>query len=718
MNGPTIAQNSGIGALTGDITGGGIGVLHGDQYVNQYVVDPAAAPEEIFREGMRCLAAGMRGRAQELTGRAVQRGHQTREAYYGWALTIVSRRSPENLTDEDWQTLRGALDGVAAARPGEPATDQAGYLAAARLVDELMRAAIVEDGTADPAAGATFARRVAALAVPRRAEVTDHLRYVLQRVEESTLSAAESAEIDAALVAERRRDRAERAPLFFTPDPLPLREPPPAGDSVWPDDQATVNWLLGVAGLLLVLGLVLALVNLGSIQVPVLVVMLLGLLPGAVLLVQNGEGELRRRARQARRPGWVREGRPVSPAEQARQPAGPAGPARIPEVLAFHAFRSRLLALSAARFARARPPAGPDPAGWQHATAHLQFEVADELACRYGQSGPAEGLDWLLQVRAELAARQWAAGTLRPPGRSSYQLWQGTRVGLALSGAGLLIPAYLLLTLVPTMGAVVLTLWVTAVVLGLGGWNRGVALRLAAEEAAAFVEERRWHAEWSAFLLARRPADEEMGRWLDLDQRSLLRDMLREHRMERRAVLFNFFVLEPAAGCLRAKVPNGPPRYSRYGVRLFVLTTAGVWVCNWELDFDTARHDGRRDFVFRFDSISSVLLQTVGDRAGAVGWPAADARRGAGEVLRLVLNNREDLEVAIETHEQLTNSPATLGQLRELALETSGVAAGFRVLAALATEGEGWFDQRRAESRLAFLDGADAGERKGPPAPR
>ncbi|RMI28515.1 hypothetical protein, partial [Streptomyces triticirhizae] len=387
------------------------------------------------------------------------------------------------------------------------------------------------------------------------------------------------------------------------------------------------------------------------------------------------------------------------------------GPAAQPaEALAFHAFRARLAALAAARFAEARPAGGPGPAAWQFSTAHVQAELVDELATRYWQSGQPEGLDWWLQVRARRAASAWAEGKLPSAPRSAFEQWRWARIGVLLVALGSAIPTLVLLGSAPGMAMAALLLCAAGVLVGIGVASRLVELALLAEEFASFGEEQREHAEWRAFLLAHRPVDEEMGRWLDLDQRALLRDVLREHRMAHRGIQFTFFVLEGAPDCVRAKVPNGPPRYSRYGLKLFVLTTAGVWVCAWEIDTATSRHDGRRDFVFRFDSISSVVLQTAGAQAGATGWQTVPQEQPpAGEVLRLVLNNREDLEVRIETHHQLASAGANLGQLRDVALDASGVSAGFRVLAALATEGEEWFGLRRAQSRRTFLDEAEPG---------
>ncbi|WP_181727252.1 hypothetical protein [Streptomyces sp. PT12] len=725
---PTIGTNTGIGALTGGISHGGVGVLHGDQYVNQYVTDPKASPEQIFREGMHCLAAGMRGRADELVGQAIQRGYESQEVYYSWMLVVTSRRSPEDLTDEDWHTLRTAVTRVDRAWPADQPGNAAGYAEAAHVVADLLRAAIAPNVHSAPDAPNApedrgLAERVRALPPARRAEVEDHLRYVAQRVEREALSAEESAEIDAYRMA---GDRQERVPLFFTPDPLPLQPLPEPATSIWPSDRGTTRALLYAAAVLLVMGLVLAIVFLnkdsgGTTSTDPFtgattteeggedfggVALLLGgviAIAALVLLLRNAPGELRRRARQARRPAWLRERRPKRPLPGPLNAALP----NKPVAGSFFAFRARLAELAAARFAEARP--GPlSPESWQRLTGHLQEDLADALAIRYWQAGPPEGLDWLIQLRAARTAKEWAEGKVKPPPGDAWSQWRGTRNGVVLAVAALALPVLVLWAQSQASALLVAGLWGASATLVIGVSGRSAELKLVETERVDFADERVRHAAWAEHLRTFRPADAELGRWLDLDQRHLLRDVLREHRMERRGVLFTFFVLEAAPGCVRAKVPNGPPRYSRYGLRLFVLTTSGVWVSTWEVDFASGTHQGRKDFVFRFDSISSVVLQTVatghadGEKSsvGVLDSAASELQ----EVMRLVLNNQQNLEVQVENHQKLgAEASPNPGRLRELALETSGILAGFRILAALATEGEEWFDQRRDQSRQVFL---------------
>ncbi|NGO69043.1 hypothetical protein [Streptomyces boncukensis] len=728
-----MSSNSGIGALTGNISHGGVGVVHGD-VVNHYATDPEAGPAQLFTEGLRALSAGMRGQAEALIGQAIQRGHESAEVSYYWALSLTSRRSPEDLTDEDWHKLRTALERAIGTRSS--GQDTAGCVAAARLTDDLLRAAVSPESLTQAGRRLDVHERLRGLPAERRGELRDHLRYVMQRVQGYRTSEEDEEEIRT----RRKADyRAERVPLFFTPDPLPLRPPDQPSRSMWPEDRNTLQALLWSAGALFALGLVILIVLLTSAEddqmAAVAVLGLIAAIPGVVLLLRHGPAEIRRRARQARRPAWARERRPAPPYTVGPQMGGPAAavraavgaPGPATHTAQFGAFRARLAVMAEARFAEVRPPALPNPAAWQQLTHQVQHDLADELAFRYWTVGKPEGLDWLLQMRARQTVREWGAGRLAASAVTTpYQRWQGARKGMLFTSAAVLLVLLPALAGSSGLGLLVGAVWAAALAGGVNLFQRTVELSLVQDEQRQYAEDQRAHGQWSAYLAAHRPADTELARWLDLDKRHLLRDVLGEHRMEHRDILFNFFLMEGAPGCVTAKVRKGPPRYSVYALRLFVLTTSGVWVCTWEMDFATGTHQGRKDFVFRFDSISSVVMETRGTGLGdthrqVIGVTAEGALTGADgsqahklrEVLRLVLNNQQDLEVLIDNQERLGDMDGDDPQeLREVALETSGVSAGFRILAALATEGEKWLDERRHQSYRAFLGESPAA---GPP---
>jgi hypothetical protein len=142
------------------------------------------------------------------------------------------------------------------------------------------------------------------------------------------------------------------------------------------------------------------------------------------------------------------------------------------------------------------------------------------------------------------------------------------------------------------------------------------------------------------------------------------------------------------------------------------------------VDAATGIHTGRNDVVFRYDAISSAMLDTVGrgpegnadDIGGALRYGPGDRDGPPREALRLVLANRQYLDVVLENY-ALLESGEDAGRLRELARDTSGAADGFRTLAALATEGKRWIDQRREYARAALLGPATAPAPTGAGAP-
>ncbi|KNE80182.1 MULTISPECIES: hypothetical protein [Streptomyces] len=769
----------GIDALYGGITNGGIGVNHGR--ITQYFVEPGATPEERMETAWRCLRAGLRERAEQLLDEAVAQGHDSARLRYLRILAAVSHRATEELTDADWVRVREIL-----APPPAPGTDPEGFDTAVRAVHRLLTAAVSpQGGTAgsangaapepvEPTAGTEAAALLAGLPDERRAEVEDHLRHVVRGIERDANDAEEEAAVH-----DRRfaHDRTRRVPLFFTADPLPPQPPEHNGDSGWLPNVAS-GW--GLAASAFVGGLVLALVRLGedgadspdspapgnnwptgsgTVQgsgfgdpgvsdaaaaspdttgmIVLSVLLALGVVTATVAAARP---MMRKRARTVRMRKWRAE--PVAADGGTRAAEGfarlrlrrdtaartrsPAGERPTADARRRDRFRQTVTDLVQARFTEHTPDDRSDRAtDWMRDSAEQRRELVAELTYCFWRSGTPAGLDWLIQRRAADEAARWRAhGPAREP------RWAPVVMQL---GVGLLV---LLLLLVVIPMAVVghgqyalltATLWTTA---GFAVWEavwKAVLAERLDERRKTYDEDRVVHAEWSRYLADHRPDDVQLADWLDLDQRHLLREVLREHEMEHRDIVFSFFVLEAAPDCVRARVMGGPVRYSSYLVKLFVLTTSGVWTSTWLMDFTTGDHTGRSDVVFRYDAISSAMLKTLGrtkgredDAAASMdpdiaeleemvkeyGPPGNDDRQDSplpSEALRLVLDNRQFLDVFLEDYALLDSTTETPGELRELARETSGVSAGFRILAALATEGREWFDQRRRHSCAVFL---------------
>ncbi|MQS06247.1 hypothetical protein [Streptomyces alkaliphilus] len=732
-NVPPAGGNSGIATLHGGISDGGIGVNHGTVY--QYHVRPDASPEERTRMAVRCLSAGLRERAERLFEEAVAGGLNTPEVGYGRLLAVVSRRSPEELSDADWQRSRDLFP-----PPGDDTSpDPHGYGAAGRAVAHLLTAVLDPDlpartpgaGESSTEAHADVTAVLADLPLARREEIEDHLRHMIEVLRHRLSDADEARELEDARLADRR---AERVPYFFTADPLPPREPDPAAVPRWLPD-ARVG--LAVTGVALLLGLVVGVIALGSSDSggssgvgsgfgsdsgfdsgfdssvsssssdeetgPAVVVGLLvgvGLAGGLFALAHHKTAP--RRLHESRLRLWM----PAVPqpntaggmaARLLRRRSGTPAEARAEaSARRREAFRSTVADLVDARYSALAPEDAVAAAHWMTATADRRLELTAELTHHHWRTGNAAALDWLIQRRAIEDARRPLPAP-RPAGVAGAS--DGFRWARVLGGilGGLCL--LMLLAVAVEEGA----LWITLITWGLALYAGPETARVAAlngihaEERKRWEEDGRWQRSWADTLLRNRPDDVRMARWLEVDKQRLRRDMLAEHRMENRDIIFDFFVLEAAADCVRARVPGGPVRYSESVLKLFVLTGKGVWVSTWRVDSATGGHTGRNDVVFRYDAISSAMLDT-----GSPGAEEGATGRVPREALRLVLHNRQDVEVEMEDYALLGETGEGTESLRDLAREFSGAADGFRMLAALTTEGKGWFDHRRRQAHRAF----------------
>jgi hypothetical protein len=257
-----------------------------------------------------------------------------------------------------------------------------------------------------------------------------------------------------------------------------------------------------------------------------------------------------------------------------------------------------------------------------------------------------------------------------------------------------------------------------------------------AEFAARHQRELQVCADWTRLLAELRPGDDEMAQWLACDLAHLRREAMLDYRLTSHEVLFDFFTIEAAPDCVKARVRNGPVRCSKYRFQLFLMTSGGVRTSSWLMEFADGSTGGRQDKSFRYEAISSVQVERLSFRLDDQRKEIISVRddgsmygnRQANEIslreaMHLTLNNQQHLHVLVENYEQLHDMDhEDEAQLRRLALDTSGVSIGFHILVAVAAEGREWFEQQRMRSlrqlqkfiesnqkRQAALLAADAG---------
>jgi hypothetical protein len=701
----------------GDSWGPQFGVVHGDVYMP----GADAPPEEQFRAGVRELSSNNRLSALRYLKKAFEAGRTPARAYY-LMLAILSGQSFELLGEEDMERLRqvAAFADGPSVPPGGDGPDA--YRPAIRIICQLLTLLSWPPETveADGQVLSLFSG-IDALPATRRSEVLQHLQMIMYGAARDRLDAWDAAE-----VAEMRcaGDRQNRALKFFIPDPVGPKQRIAAPPDVTGADQAALT----AAAALGALGLILALAVLfrGSVGTAVLVLLTCG--PGAAAAVRYG---MERRWLGERLAEENRRHFAIPPGHQPWHPtwgngAVPFNPAAVPGAYRiawptqqyedFHAGISKVIAHHFNRQFRD----GEGLAAWiQHSTG-VRLSLANELTIAYGGTNGVSGLEWLVAMHAEETAHAWRNRTLfayqqqlSVPPQISLAFW----VGVVSFGAGALIGIGDVLSVDAGTGFWAVALLVVAGVLASrAGYAVFAKRRSYTADVQAFglryANELRVWQRWRDYL-ADRPTDNEMAKWLDYDLRALRRESLDHHGLSHYDVRKYFFVTEANPGCARARNLYGPPRYSSYIIRLFLLTEGGVRQHEWTMDFITARHNREHRRAFRYDAIGSVAVTQIGLRGvGAlrtiVSPGIGAATRPSDELilsqaLRLSLLNSENLDIVVENfHDFIDRLSENPEQLSQLALESSGVSTALRILESVAAEGRGWFAAQRAslERRL------------------
>ncbi|MEV4918628.1 hypothetical protein AB0K47_17650 [Streptomyces tirandamycinicus] len=358
-----------------------------------------------------------------------------------------------------------------------------------------------------------------------------------------------------------------------------------------------------------------------------------------------------------------------------------------------------------------------------------------------GMSDRQQALGWLIETHARDVATRWRDGTLldfRKTLRPTIPLRLLFAAGLvAVAGAAVrTVGALAIEHLWPLLGIVALLTagtWLT--------WRCGYPLarahfdygadreRLAAQGAA----EGAAHEAWVAYL-AERPSDAEMATWLDYDQRALRMAALDNYGLTNWEVINTFFLLEAHEDCKRARVRNGPPRYSAYWVRLFILTEDGVWYNMWPLDFLEGREGDRYDETFRYEVIARCRVLEAGfyhadgrrplvdlDGDGSLSTASARGQRQRdlilSQTMQLELMHGEKIEVRIDNFDRYLDSREDAEALLDIAMEVSGATDAVRILQAVGGGGKDWFARQRERSRYRLAELAPRDPAL-PPSPR
>lgn len=622
--------------------------VHGNVTVYQVASD--ASPEEKYRVGVIYLEGNMPAKARELIGAGFTEGYQTSESLFYWILALLSGRTYRQFSEEDFGSFRHAREQIR-----WYAGDQ--WSDGLEVIDALLNSA---DNPENPEADVRLViARLDSLGEAQSGLIVRHLEMFLQGpIEDHIWRRA----IDQAADKQMEGDRQNRVWKFFQPDPARprVRLPDPVATT-------TIDWVWVITATVLFatafgyLGWLL----LARSEVPALFAYAISVAGGYLCFVKGLQ--------------WRDRVEQLRAKEQQHQPPGPRAPAP-PDGYADSVDR-----LFKRYFAKYMP-ASADRKAWRAGTAGIRRYLRDEIVEVYREPGVTAGeVAWLIRYRIREVARRWRDGTLwdyRVQLRTPTETVLLFSLGLVLlvSGGALAIGTAVRVRPLDAIVATVLLIGTGSI--GATGWLR-IQLerkRFQADKAESdqrLADARKEFIRWKS-RIGNRPDDSEMAAWLDCDRKLLMHQTMEHYKLKPSQVIAHAFIEAPASN-RSARVRNGPWRYLRYRLLVFLLTPDGVRQLIAELDFGEGTFHDRRRINYRFDAVAAVHVTETDDH-----------RR----IFELTLINGQPIEVRVtasstEFTEQLLQGEDPVS-LSRLALDATGLTNTLHVLEGVAAEGKEW----------------------------
>ncbi|GAB1515109.1 hypothetical protein [Actinophytocola sp. KF-1] len=683
----TATGNAKVDAQIGYVEGDA--VFHKHETIYQFADDDSA--ERKFRVARNFLDGGIPRPAEELIRQALGSGYATTEVAYYYAISVLSERSLNQLGADELDKLEHAMR-VADGLPRDE------WWAAIAVIGELVQCAV------NPASAPTalngplelVLKEFQALAHERQAEITRHLDMIFDGAVQEELD-----RLNAATVAVERAkgDRADRAWKYFHPDPTEPRRatPLPLRDG---EPKATAG-VVTAFGLLALALFVLLAVNDAAVRWSLLGPAVLFLLGAAVTCWGGSEVltvHLRRRMKEV---------------EHRRNPAEFEGHEEHGiELTATEKFAHTVWKRIHFYFGVRGPLKNKDV--WDAATAGIQAALHWRLVRQYSaRRVPVPTLNWLIRWHAKRTAEQWRAGelpdfrrTLRP--RPATVLWVVAGGIVATIGAGALVVSSAEQGILPTVLSVLQVLAACAAAAGAGYVlaDRRAMAQEQRELDEVHADERREYDRWRD-RLRDRPTDNEVANWLEYDKAYVKTLAMRRCELSSREIIAHVVLTAGKPRAMRARVVNGPPRFSKYVVLVFLLTEHGVREVDVDLDFRTGAIYDERRTAFRYDALASAQVLEKGFQSAAGQQHVVLLGRDVhltdksslvlSRTFELALVNDQKIEVVVDNYEGLLDDSTTEDRsaLDKLALDASGVAIALHILEAVAAEGREWITREQ-----------------------
>ena len=555
-------------------------VIHGGVH-NSYHLSPDATPKQRYDVGVNYLRSGSPLLARRCIEQAIARSYDGSEVRFHWLLALLSGRTSRQLSAEEASQL-DTLAGLPVARQAGP------WSAGIRALLDLLSALRSPGTDLGPPIDA-----IENLPPEQRNLIVRHVAALLHGSKGTRIWE------EAARAAQENRyanGRVKRAKYFFYLDPAPPypREPVPARTSsrdLTAAAAVSAVFVLAMAGITAVLALHASILGLAA---------LLACCAGLGLAFSPWT-ELRwRRQRQAEHQRLLTP----APGSTARDGAAPGG--------------SRLAAAidhQLTWFLGKYAPESADRMSWLAATRGFRERLRDEIAGIYQDRRPAVKavqLNWLVVHEVRQLADRWKRGTLRDPLPGEPRLRPlALEAGTAAVCLGALLAAFFLVASDPVAGLPALLIAGCSGYQGVRRWS-GIVLEKRRAEADKAESQRTYEKRLAEYVKYRdkfrdlQPSDPLMAEWLEYDKKVILRQAL-DYFGLRRTDVVSYAVLEtPAASYKRASERDGPWRYSRYKIIVFLLTAGGIREVSYDLNTLNGEIQPLGYRSYRYDAIASV----------------------------------------------------------------------------------------------------------------
>ncbi|MBB1158130.1 hypothetical protein [Amycolatopsis dendrobii] len=614
-----------------------------------YQVLPDSPPEKKYEVGLAYLRDGVPTRARELIDDARAHGHDNAEVRFHWVLAMLSKRSYRDLNPDERKRLANEVH-----RCGDRRPDAWGR--ALSVVHDLLDYLSGTDKDPEHALD-----QLVSLPAAQRDQIVHHLDLVLTGglkdrfwadIEQQARDARES------------HDRKNRVWAYFEPSPAGPRARRPLPDTTTTGDRvraglATITAALGA-------GYLAKTVILTAKPLPMVAYLIAAV--GAVYAIRNG----------AR---WRFLNRRL--AEHETRHSGRIGMTETTDE-GFAASVTRKFEYYFAKY----PPAGLDAAEWMGTSAGIRSWLRNEIVELYRESRiPPSRVKWLVRFLARDARDQWSSGELFSF-REKYQVSAATKSVCVLStmvffglGACVVSAAFEIEILAIVAATLVM---VFSSLYAFRGWSDITGERLRAAE-----DNREYHRilagredeyrRWTTKLDALRPSETQMETWLTADRTIVVEEALRHYRLAWRDVLTHALLQTPGEGSKYARVRGGPRRYSKYDIRLFLITLDGVRELGASIDFEHMTNTEIERNNFRFDAVSSVYV-------------AKPTALSCDLELTLMNGEPRGIHVTDATGDEV-DPDENLDAVARMNLEVTGFTHTLHILEGIAAEGKRWIER-------------------------